>query len=58
MSDTRWSSRIECVKLFSMNLVGIKEAIKRVQNLNLTAETLNDLRGLYNFPRILIHLNL
>lgn len=25
MSDTRWSSRIECVKPFSMNRVGIKE---------------------------------
>lgn len=49
MSDTRWSSRIECVKPFSMNIVGIKEAIKEVQNLNLTAETLNDLRGLSKY---------
>lgn len=32
-----------------MNIIGIKEVIKEVQNHNLTSETLNDLRGLSTY---------
>jgi len=40
---------MQCVKPFSINIVSINEAIKEVQNINLTAETLNDLRGLSTY---------
>ena len=45
MSNTRWSARIESVKLFAEKIDKIKNAIDFVLELNLTSEARSDLNG-------------
>ena len=44
-SDTRWSSRINCVKPFAANLNGIKAALEELLTLNLTPKTRTEING-------------
>ena len=46
LSDTRWSARVDSVKLIAAHLPGITKALERVQELSLTPETCSDVHGL------------
>jgi hypothetical protein len=49
MVDTQWSASVDCVKPFAAHLSGIKKAIKNLQYLNLTAETISDPKCIHNY---------
>ncbi|XP_003739716.1 zinc finger MYM-type protein 1-like [Galendromus occidentalis] len=46
LSDTRWSARIDVIKPFAANLPGLRQALRKAQGLNLTAESRRDIDGI------------
>ena len=49
LSDTRWSARVDSVRPFAAHLPGLKEAVVLIQELNLTAETRSEVRGIQTY---------
>lgn len=48
-SATRWSARVKAVEPFAAHIPGLVEALEKVQEMNLTAETKADINGLKSY---------
>ncbi|XP_004212075.2 zinc finger MYM-type protein 1-like [Hydra vulgaris] len=49
MSKTRWSARVDCIKLFATYLPGIIKSVADIRNLNLSIENRADLNGIISY---------